>query len=417
MTKQLGKYSFGLGDRFGRQGRAQLNAIIAASERSVEINPVWNKSNREHNLTGTSPEDVRTEADTVTQEAGYDKPYFVDADHININTVDKFIDSSDFFTIDVAAYINKPASDDSMRNFMEMTKKDSFQRALNETITSSGFSSDQAAGTARKYLFAVEKASEIYKRIEQQKGTGNFITEISMDEVAEPQTPGELLFICYMLALAGIPAQTIAPRFPGKFNKGVDYTGDPIRFMEDFEKYLTILDISAKEFGLPGNLKLSIHSGSDKFSLYPLIGSAIRRRNKGIHIKTAGTTWLEEITGLAESGGEGLEFVKELYNKALSRYDELCAPYSEVIDIQTDLLPGWKDVKVWTASQFSEALKHVPGSRTLNPHLRQLMHVAYKIAAEQYNEFYRLLEANESTISACVFGNIYDRHISRIFGI
>ena len=115
--KTLGKYSIGLGDRFGHQGSAQLKAIIAASAKGIEITPVWNKSNREHTTIGTQPGDVRIEADSVTKNAGFKKPYFVDADHINLDTVDRFIESSDFFTIDVASYIGKKAEDEEINEF------------------------------------------------------------------------------------------------------------------------------------------------------------------------------------------------------------------------------------------------------------------------------------------------------------
>ncbi len=103
--KKLGKYSLGMGDRFGHQGSAQLAAIIEAGKKGIDITPVWNKSNREHMIIGTEPGDVRKEADDVTEIVGFSKPYFVDADHINFDTVDRFIGSSDFFTIDVASYI------------------------------------------------------------------------------------------------------------------------------------------------------------------------------------------------------------------------------------------------------------------------------------------------------------------------
>jgi hypothetical protein len=94
-----------------------------------------------------------------------------------------------------------------------------------------------------------------------------------------------------------------------------------------------VIDMAVKEFGLPAGLKMSVHSGSDKFAIYPHIGSIIKKHNKGLHLKTAGTTWLEEVIGLAESGGEALTFVKEVYSKALEKTEELCAPYADVIDI------------------------------------------------------------------------------------
>jgi hypothetical protein len=153
----------------------------------------------------------------------------------------------------------------------------------------------QLRAIADKYLYAIIKAREIYKKIENIKGKGNFITEVSMDEVPLPQTPVELLFILKMLGDAGIPAQTIAPKFSGRFNKGIDYEGDPKCFAEEFESDLIIIDFAIKEFGLPEDLKMSVHSGSDKFSIYPYIGSIIRKHNKGIHLKTAGTTWLKKL--------------------------------------------------------------------------------------------------------------------------
>jgi hypothetical protein len=121
--KKLGKYSLGTGDRFGHQGTAQLEAIIQAGRKGIEITPVWNKSNREHNIIGTEPGDVRKEADSVTKKAGFNRPYFVDADHINIDTVDKFIESSDYFTIDVASYIGKRAGKDEIQTFLEDARK------------------------------------------------------------------------------------------------------------------------------------------------------------------------------------------------------------------------------------------------------------------------------------------------------
>ena len=132
-----------------------------------------------------------------------------------------------------------------------------------------------------------------------------------MDEVPDPQTPVELFFILRMLASENIPVQTIAPKFSGRFNKGVDYVGNPQDFALEFESDLKVIDFAIKEFGLPENLKMSIHSGSDKFAIYPYIGSVIRKHNKGIHVKTAGTTWLEEVIGLAVSGGEALTLLRK----------------------------------------------------------------------------------------------------------
>jgi tagaturonate epimerase len=413
----LGKYSFGLGDRFGHQGSAQLNAIITAFEKGIDITPVWNKSNREHITIGTQPSDVRIEADTVTRNAGFKRPYFVDADHINLETVDRFIEYSDFFTIDVASYIGKKASKDDINQFMINAEKYTGELDIAGPKLSLETSKTLIRQIAEKYFFAAKKAKEIYGKIEKVKGAGNFITEISMDEVAQPQTPVELFFILQMMASENIPLQTIAPKFSGRFNKGVDYVGDPLLFAKEFEQDLLVIDHAVKEFGLPVSLKMSIHSGSDKFAIYQHVGSIIKKTGKGIHLKTAGTTWLEEVIGLAESGGEALDFVKEVYCGSLRKIDELCAPYADVIDIRISSLPSTYEVSKWTGKKFSDTLKHIPGNPDYNASMRQLIHVAYKLAAFQMNDYYRLLETNEQIITKCVYENIYNRHICRLFGI
>ena len=415
--KTISKYSIGLGDRFGHQGSAQLEAIISASGKGIEITPVWNKSNREHITIGTQPEAVRLEADSVTKNAGFNKPYFVDADHINLDTVDRFIESSDFFTIDVASYIGKKAEDKEILEFLSSVEKYTGDLNIKGSKLSFQTSKSQIKQIAEKYLFAAIKAWDIYRKIEKVKGTGNFITEVSMDEVSRPQTPVELFFILKMLASENIPVQTIAPKFSGRFNKGVDYVGDPLLFAKEFESDLMVIDFAVKEFGLPENLKMSIHSGSDKFAIYPHIGSIIKKFDKGVHLKTAGTTWLEEVIGLAESGGEALDLVKEIYFESLEKIDELCAPYADVIDINVSSLPSKKAVSEWSRNKFADTLRHIPGNHDYNPNMRQLIHVAYKLAALKMKDYFRLLESNETTVSACVYENIYNRHICRLFGI
>jgi hypothetical protein len=415
--KTLGKFSIGLGDRFGHQGGAQLKAIMAASAKGIEITPVWNKSNREHTTIGSQPGDVRIEADSVTKSAGFKKAYFVDADHINFNTVDRFIESSDFFTIDVASYIGKRADDQEIFEFLASVEKYTGDLKIPGTRLSYKTSKPLITQIAEKYLFAAIKAWNIFRKIEKTKGRGNFITEVSMDEVPHPQTPVELFFILKMLASEDIPVQTIAPRFSGRFNKGVDYVGDPLRFAAEFESDLIIIDFAIAEFGLPETLKMSIHSGSDKFAIYPHIASIIKKYDRGIHLKTAGTTWLEEVIGLAESGGEALAFVKEIYIKSLEKIDELCAPYADVIDINFSSLPSKTEVSKWNSKRFVDSLRHIPGNKDYNPDMRQLIHVAYKLAALKMDDYFGLLEANEKTVSQCVYENIYERHICRLFKI
>ena len=134
-----------------------------------------------------------------------------------------------------------------------------------------------------------------------------------------------------------------------------------------------------------------------------------------MHIKTAGTTWLEEVIGLAEAGGEGLALAKEIYAEALAHVDELCAPYAAVIDIDAKKLPSKKAVQAWDSEQFVSALRHDPKCRAFNPHLRQLLHVGYKVAARMGDRYLKLLNECEPTIARNVTENLYDRHLKPLF--
>ena len=413
---KLGKYSFGIGDRFSHEGKAQLAALIeGAGKYPFEFVPVWNKSNREHQIIGTEPADTRREADEAVMAMGYGKPYFVDADHINMNNVDRFIDASDFFTIDVADYIGKPADSDSVNNFIENNLK--YAGTLSIPGIQEPFKVDRSLLEllAGKYLFAAQEAGRIYRHIAAKKGADNFVTEVSMDEVDAPQTPIEIFFILSALAQEKIPAQTIAPKFTGRFNKGVEYVGDTAQFEKEFREDLLVIDFAVKEFGLPEGLKLSIHSGSDKFSIYPIMGRLIRQYDKGIHIKTAGTTWLEENIGLALADAQALELAKKIAISALGRMEELCIPYATVIDINPANLPTAEQIASWDGNQYARALRHNRQDPLYNPDFRQLVHVSYKIAAELAPEFYAALERNADVVAEQVKENILDRHIARLF--
>ncbi|HZZ44848.1 MAG TPA: tagaturonate epimerase family protein, partial [Tepidisphaeraceae bacterium] len=219
----------------------------------------------------------------------------------------------------------------------------------------------------------------------------------------------------YAISLEKIPLQTIAPKFTGRFNKGVDYVGSLPQFEKEFNDDLSILSYSISEFGLPSNLKLSVHSGSDKFSLYPIIRSALRRHHAGLHIKTAGTTWLEELIGLAEAGGEALSLAKHCYLQSLSHCDDLCAPYATVINIDQSQLPPAHEVQSWTCQDFTSALRHDPANPHYNPHLRQLLHVGYKVAAQLGTTYTDALKSNQSIIAQNVTQNLYNRHIQPLF--
>jgi len=411
----LGKYSFGIGDRFSHQGKPQLAALINAKEQGFDITPVWNKSHREHTIIGTNPADTRKEADDAVAAYGWDGSYFVDADHIGLNNVDGFIEPSDFFTLDVADYIGKTANKADVNSFVQKHKKYIGSLAIDGIDETFNISEEQIKAIADKFLLAVKQAGKTYRHITTAKSTDNFITEVSMDETDQPQTPVEMFFILAAIADEGIPAQTIAPKFTGRFNKGVDYVGDVTGFAKEFEEDVAVLAFAVKEFGLPENLKLSIHSASDKFSIYGPIAKALKKFDAGLHIKTAGTTWLEELIGLAAAGGNGLSIAKEVYAGALSRMDELCGPYETVIDIDREKLPTAQEVDKWDGERFASVLRHDQSCEHYNLNFRQLLHVAYKVAAEMGTRFSDALKKYENIIAQNVTENIYERHIRPLF--
>ncbi len=409
------RFSVGVGDRFAHQAKAQLQACMLAAEAGVEVVPVWNKSNREHTIIGSEPSATRAAADAAVKELGWTKPYFLDADHINLNTVARFLAPCDFFTLDVADLIGKAAAPKDVAAFVAKHPE-----LIGEVVIpriDAPFHTDIAfvEGVANKFLAAVQHAGVIYRFLAENKGIGRFVPEVSMDETDYPQTPVELLIILAMIADEKIPIQTIAPKFTGRFNKGVDYVGDVAQFSKEFSEDLAAIAFAIANYGLPANLKLSVHSGSDKFSIYSAIYKAVNEFGAGVHLKTAGTTWLEELIGLAEAGGTGLEIAKEIYAEAFAHMDELTGPYATVIDIDPSQLPSPETVNGWTSEQYTDALRHDHSNPAYNQSFRQLLHVGFKVAAKMGPKYLEALEANEEVVAKNVTTNLFERHIKPVF--
>jgi tagaturonate epimerase len=414
-TKSLSRFSIGVGDRFAHQARSQLRACVQAAEAGVLVVPVWNKSNREHSIIGSDPAQTRAAADAAVEQMKWQQSYFCDADHINLNTVERFLEPCDFFTIDVADQIGMAAEPFQMETFMRNQAALVGSTDLPGLAESLLVTQEDLERVGRKYLAAVLRAAENYRYIERAKGRGTFLTEVSMDETDTPQTPAELLLILAALGDAGVPLATIAPKFTGRFNKGVDYVGDPLIFAQELEQDMAVVRHAVSAFGLPAELKLSLHSGSDKFSIYGAVHDAMMKMDTGLHLKTAGTTWLEEVIGLAESGGDALALVKEIYAEAYAHRDELSAPYAAVIDIELASLPIPAEAQKWTAEQWTGALRHDPQSPAYNSSMRQLMHVGFKVAAKMGSRYIAMLERHQDRVAENVSRNLFDRHIRPVF--
>ncbi len=414
--KPCPKFTFGVGDRFANGAHAQLAAFIEAKKLGIDIVPVWNKSNREHNIIGSEPTQTREAADKAVADLGWTGEYLLDADHINLSTVDRFVAPCDFFTLDVADDIGEAADPADVAAFIAKHPELIGSVAIAGIEKPFEISRADVEKTANQFLKATQKAAAIYQHILAAKGgTDNFVTEISMDETDSPQTPPELLIILAAIADQGVPIQTIAPKFTGRFNKGVDYVGDIAQFEKEFNDDLAVIAHAIKNYGLPAGLKLSVHSGSDKFSIYPIIKNAIQRTGAGLHIKTAGTNWLEEIIGLAEADGDGLALAKNIYAKALEKKEALCEPYATVIDIKDANLPSSDEVNGWTSTQFTDALRHIQANPGYNADLRQLLHVGFKIAAQLGDTYISALKDNHEVVAKNVTANLLDRHMKPLF--
>ena len=412
---QLSKFSFGVGDRFAHQAAAQLRAFQKLATHGVEVAPVWNKSNREHTFVGSQPPSVKQAAEKAVAELGWTGAWHVDADHIQLATVDPYLDCSDFFTIDVADSIGKAASQEEIDAFVARHPELIGSLELEGVDGTVEISTSMVQSVATKYLAAVQQASAIFQHIATHRGADGFIAEVSMDETDSPQTPPELLIILAALADEGVQLQTIAPKFTGRFNKGVDYVGDLAQFEKEFLSDLAVIRFAVERYSLPKNLKLSVHSGSDKFSLYPIIQRSLAKTDAGVHLKTAGTTWLEEIIGLAEAGGDGLELAKEIYGYSYEHVDELCAPYASVIDIDATQLPTAEEVKTWDGPKFASTIRHIQHHPDFNANVRQLLHVSFKVAAKAGSRYTDMLVSNQEIVGEQVTVNIFERHLKPLF--
>jgi hypothetical protein len=411
----LEKFSFGVGDRFGHQAGSQLRAFQMLADDGVDVVPVWNKSNREHSFIGSQPQSVLDAAKIAVAESGWKKSWYVDADHIQTATVNPFLSCSNFFTIDVANSIGTPPAQADVMAFLAKHPELIGEIQIPGLDQAFQVTREDVTRVAHKYLRAVQEAANTYRYITDKKGTGTFIPEVSMDETDLPQTPPELLIILAAFADEQLPLQTIAPKFTGRFNKGVDYVGNLGQFEQEFREDLAVIAHAIAQYGLPANLKLSVHSGSDKFSLYPIIRRLLQQTGAGVHLKTAGTTWLEEMIGLAEAGGDGLLLAKEIYSYALGHVDELSAPYASVVDIDRDRLPSVSTVDRWTGSEFASAVRHIPSNPHFNASVRQLLHVSFKVAAKAGNRYTDLLKSNAAIVAEQVTQNLHDRHLKPLF--
>ncbi len=283
--------SFGFGDRLGLATPGHIAAL-----RGTKFAPIFaQQSVRENTRTGRTPQQVVDDAKRAVDAAKWDAPWGADADHLKtVADLPAFVDAGyTFFTVDPGEHVDNAADSDSLNVLKKKAAKFNWDELSALYLDQNGeqvwgqFETESLQRAVVKYGGAIRHAAAMFNRLSQMKDAFDF--EVSVDETDSPTTPLEHFFIASELARLGVRFTSLAPRFIGRFEKGVDYIGDLHVLDEELKKHAAV----THHFG---TYKLSLHSGSDKFSVYPLVAKHWGER---IHVKTAGTSYLEALRVLA----------------------------------------------------------------------------------------------------------------------
>ena len=282
--------SFGFGDRLGLATPGHIAALGR-----TKFAPIFaQQSVRENARTGRTPQQVMEDAQRAVDAAKWEAPWGADADHLKtVDDIPVFVRAGyTFFTVDPGAHVDNAADTDSVDVLKKKLGKLDWDTLsalyLSGNVQAWGhFEAGSLMRAMVKYGKAIEQAVAMFKCLSELKDAFDY--EVSVDETDSPTTPLEHFFIANELTRLGVRFTSLAPRFIGRFEKGVDYIGDLNALDIELEKHAAI----TKYFG---TYKLSLHSGSDKFSVYPLVAKHWGER---IHVKTAGTSYLEALRVLA----------------------------------------------------------------------------------------------------------------------
>ena len=329
--------SFGFGDRLGLATPGHVHAV-----RHSGLKPIFaQQSIREMTRTGRSPEAVIDDATWGVFQEGYRDGFGSDADHLkSTDDIDRSAAAGfTLFTIDPGAHVDDEAdaaSADTLAEKFAALPWDALESTSADCRSAYGsrafdagdgrtleFDEEALLRAAVKYGAAIAHTAALYRHLAAAKGAEPFELEMSVDETATPTTPLEHYFVASELRRLGVQWVSLAPRFVGDFEKGVDFIGDLAAFEQSFAQHAAI----ARSLG---PYKLSIHSGSDKFSIYPI---AARLAGDLIHVKTAGTSYLEALRAIAQIDPE---LFREILDFACEHYEEDRATYhvsAEVADV------------------------------------------------------------------------------------
>jgi tagaturonate epimerase len=336
--------SAGFGDRLGLATPGHVRALRAAGG---GLAPIFaQQSIREMERTGRSPRQVLDDATWGVFAEGWQEGFGADADHLKTaEDVDACVAAGyTFFTFDPGEYVDDGAEAVSASDLrvafdnlpwqdLEDSPADLRRRHLGETFEVEGhgvpFDDACLVRAAVKYGAAVAHVARLHRHLRAAMGEGDFEVEISVDETESPTTHAQHVYIATELQRLGVRWVSLAPRYAGRFEKGVDYIGDVAVLEEDIEVHAAI----SRTVSPDGPYKLSLHSGSDKFSVYP----AFARQTRGLaHLKTAGTSYLEALrTAAALDPG----LFRKIYELSRTRYEEDRASYHVSASLESAAKP------------------------------------------------------------------------------
>ncbi|MBE0687284.1 MAG: hypothetical protein IH585_14940 [Anaerolineaceae bacterium] len=353
------KTSAGMGDRLGLATPGHVHAI---RKMNGKIAPIFTQQSiRENTRTGRTPQEVIDDAMWGVFQENWRDGYGADADHLKTtDDIDVCLKAGySFFTIDPGDFVDNRAEDADLQNLRNYAKDLPFELdmqhsgLLNQTINaehlSLTFDEKTLLKSMVKYGRAVWHVYNMYQHLLMKAGARTIELEVSVDETENPTSHAEHAYIASELKRFGVNWVSLAPRFVGRFEKGVDYIGDLEEFEQDIKGHAAI----ARVFG---SYKISLHSGSDKFSIYKIAAQATRGL---VHLKTAGTSYLEALRTIAALDPD---FFREIYDFCRNRYETDKVSY--IISAQLSRAPIASDV-----DQLSELLDNFDA--------REILHVTF----------------------------------------
>jgi hypothetical protein len=375
--------SFGFGDRLGLATPGHIAAV-----RGTKFAPIFaQQSVRENARTGRTPQQVMDDARRAVDAAGWDGPWGADADHLKtLEDLPPFVEAGyTFFTVDPGEHVDNSADTDSIDRLRQKIRSFNWEELSELYLHEESkpgwgrFDGESLMRATVKYGRAIQHAVMMFKRLCELKDKFDF--EISVDETDAPTTPLEHFFIASELTRMGVRFTSLAPRFIGRFEKGVDYIGDLETLDTELAKHAAV----TAHFG---TYKLSLHSGSDKFSVYPLIAKYWGER---IHVKTAGTSYLEALRVLAKH--EPDLFLK-IYSLGRERYETDKRTYH--VSAELEALPKTDDLPA-LLNDF---------------HAREVLHVTFGSALTQFGTELRTALVKHDSAYYDGLKTHFDKHLS-----